>query len=104
MRSPPTKIDERERVLDRNEVATLRCTGTARQIVSDHDGIVMDSERVSHSDEFGYVYRYDIVQLLDDGRGATHKCHTLLLLWTRDCEMFELASHSMYRLPDLQQK
>ena len=61
MRSPPTKIDECERSLGSDEVEALRCTGTARRIVSDRDGIVMDSERVSHSDEYGYVYRYDIV-------------------------------------------
>ena len=30
----------------------------------------MDSERVSHSDEFGYVYRYDVVHLLDDDRAG----------------------------------
>jgi hypothetical protein len=100
MWSPPTKLDERERVLHSDEVAALPCTGMARRIAADYDGIVMDSERVSHSDEFGYVYRYNVVHFLDDDRGGTHECHTLILLWTRDCEMFELASHSMYRLPD----
>jgi hypothetical protein len=73
MRSPPTKMDERERVLDSDEVAALRCTGTARRIAADYDGIVIDSERVSHSDAYGYIYRYDIVQLLDDGGGGTHE-------------------------------
>jgi hypothetical protein len=101
MRSPPTEMDERERLLDSDEVAALRCTETARRIASDYDGIVMDSERVSHSDEYGYVYRYDIVTLLSDDRGGTHKCHALILLSTRDREMLELAWHSMYRLPDL---
>jgi len=98
--SPPTKMDERERPLDSDEIAALRCTGTARRLASDFDGIVMASERVSRCDEHGYIYRYDIVRLLDDDRGGTHRSHTVLLLWTRDCEMFMLATHPMYRLPD----
>jgi hypothetical protein len=102
MRSPPLKMDEHERVLNSDEVTALRCTHDARRIVSDRDGIVMDSERVSHSDRFGYVYRYDLVQLLDDERGATYKSHTVFLVWTQDCETFELATHPMYQLPKLE--
>ena len=101
MQSPPTKVGEQERVLNSDEVAALRCTCTARRIVSDRDGIDMDSESVSYSDEFGYVYRYDIVRSLDDGRGGIHKSHTVLLMWTQDCETFHLASHPTYQLPNL---
>jgi len=101
MRSPPPKMDAHERVLDSNEVAARRCTYEARRIVSDRDGIVIDSETVSHSDKFGYVYRYDMVRLLDDGRGGIYKSHTVFLVWTQDCETFELATHPMYQLPDL---
>lgn len=101
MRSPPVKIDEHERILDSNEIAALRCAHIARRIVSDRDGIVMSSERVSHSEEFGYVFRYDIVRSLDDDRGRTHRSHSVFLLWTEDCETFLIASHAMYQLPDL---
>ena len=99
--SPPTKMGERERPLDSDEVDALRCTGTARRIAPGYDGAVTASERVSHCDGHGYVYRYDIVRLLDDDRGGSFKYRAMLLLWTRDCEMFELATHPMYRLPDL---
>lgn len=85
-------MGEHERPLDSDEDAVLRCTGTARRIASGYDGAVMASERVSRCDEHGYIYRYDIARLTDNERGGTHKPHTVLLLWTRDCEMFELAT------------
>jgi hypothetical protein len=58
----------------------------------------MDSERVSHSDKFGYIYRYDVTRLLDDDAGA-YTSRTVLVVWTADCETWEIASYPTYQLP-----
>jgi hypothetical protein len=62
-------------------------------------GIVMDSEKVSQSDKFGYIYRYDVSEMLRDERGTDYTVRTVLVIWTADCEMWEFATYPMFELP-----
>ena len=98
MRSPPSKMDQHEQVLNSDEVSKAAWTDRARSIVADRPGIVMSSEEVTRSDQFGYIYRYQVVRVLDDDVDQT-KIRSVFVLWTTDCETFRFASYPMYRLP-----
>ncbi len=59
----------------------------------------MDSETVSRSDEFGYIYRYDLVQSVADERGEIHDVRSILVIWTKDCETIRLVTYPAFQLP-----
>jgi hypothetical protein len=98
MRSPSPIVDQHEKMLDSKQIASLSCTDHIRRSFSDEPGIVMDSERVSHSDKFGYIYRYDVARLLEDDSGG-YTARRVLVVWTADCETYEIASYPTYQLP-----
>lgn len=93
MRSPLPQIDQDEQILSREEISGLPCTDRVRNTLGSYSGLVTDSETVSRSDEFGYIYRYDIVYPADGEKGEVD-LRSKLVLWTKDCETFELATHS----------
>lgn len=98
MHSPPVEIEPSEKVLKGDEIAMAACTAEARNTVASRPGIVMNSEIVSHSDEFGYIYRYDVVGSIES-RGETINIHNVMIVWSKDCESIQFASHSMFKLP-----
>jgi hypothetical protein len=63
-------MDPHERVLNSEQVARLHCTHQIRRSFSNMPGIVMGSEKVSQSDKFGFVYRYDLSKVLRDESGT----------------------------------
>ena len=92
MRAPPALMDSSEQQLQRSEIDDLRCLDDARKrIVAAHEADVA-SERVSRSDEFGYVFRYDVVTTENDDRGNEFRIHAILVIWSDDCKMLKLAN------------
>jgi hypothetical protein len=87
MRSPSVTAQQGEKLLGSNEVSELSCTDAIRRSVSKTPGIIMDSERVTHSDEFGYIYRYDVSQVLDDEKFGSYTYRMTYVMWTFDCEL-----------------
>jgi hypothetical protein len=100
VRSPSTTMQQDERPLDSNDVSGLSCTNDIRRCLSNRPGIVMGSERVTRSDKFGYIYRYDISHVIDDERGGSYTCRFVFVVWTYDCKTWEFATHPMYQLPE----
>jgi hypothetical protein len=98
MRAPPSTMDRSERVLSSREAAKSPCTNLARSIAGATPGIVMRSEKVSRSDDFGYVYRYRIVQSIEH-EGKIVRSRSVLVVWSKNCETAQLATYSMFRLP-----
>jgi len=99
MRSPSATVQEGERVLNSEEVGELSCTNLVRREISDRPGIVMGSEKVTHSDKHGYIYRYDASQVVEDETYGRHTWGYILVLWTLDCKIFEAATHPTFELP-----
>ena len=99
---PRPEMDPQERVLNSEQIARLHCTDQIRRSFSNKPGIVMDSEKVSQSDQFGYVYRYDLSEVLRDESGTDYTIRTVLVVWTTDCEMWEFATYPMFELPGSQ--
>lgn len=97
MRFPPVTMDQSERALDKAEVATLPCTDQIRRNASNHSGINLDSERVSYSDEFGYIYRYDVATLVPESDGK-YVDQSKWIVWTADCRTWRLLEYSMFEL------
>jgi hypothetical protein len=95
MRTPPSRMEQHERELNDGEIAELSCTDKARRLTA-QIAVVISNEVVSCSDEFGYIYRYDIDEPVE---GAMHRVHAALVLWSRDGEMFEIAIVSKFQLP-----
>ena len=96
--TPPSKMDRPERSLTSDQIAKSPCTDLARSFAGKLPGTLMDSETASLSDEFGHVYRYDMVNPIEF-RGVTHRVHTILVVWSKDCEAVMIATYPTYELP-----
>jgi hypothetical protein len=94
MTSPPISADQYERVLSSSEITGLPCNEAARSVAATYPNVVWSSERVSQSNQFGYVYRYDMVNQIDG-----EDVRSMLLLWTKNNKTFRLATYSLADLP-----
>jgi hypothetical protein len=108
MRWPGPEIEQNERPLDAADIAASECTSPVRSIASTYEGIVMGSERVTLSDEFGYIYRYGIVKYMaDDGqfhpelgtKGQVFRIETKLVVHGHDRNSLSLVTIPMFELP-----
>ncbi len=97
MRSPSAKADPSEKVLSGNDIAGMACTADIRRSASSWPGISMDRERVSRSDEFGYIYRYGVSEAVNDNESGARLYEYTLILWTSDCQTWQIST-----LPTLQ--
>lgn len=95
---PPSTMDQGERALSNREIRESPCTNLVRRFAGDYPGIVMSSETVSRSDQFGNIYRYRIVQSIED-KGETHQIQSILVVWSKNCVTVELATYPTFRLP-----
>lgn len=109
MERPLVEANYTERELGNNEITDLPCTSTVRNIASGYDGIIMESEKVTHDERLGYIYRYNIVNFgVDDGsfhpelgtKGTTYKVETKLVVHTLDCINFRATTYPMFELPN----
>ena len=99
MRTPPSRLEQHEQVLSSMEIAELSCTQIARKIASGI-AIIVTNEVVSRSDEFGYIYRYDIAEPVEDASGEIHRVEAGLVLWSEDCETFKIRAYSKFKLQE----
>jgi hypothetical protein len=93
---PPEEMNQNERELDQSEIAALSCTPEIRRMTSDRAGIIMNSERVSYSDKFGYIYRYDGKTFA----GAHFVNRFIVVYWTTDCTTAKMVYYPLFELPD----
>ena len=101
MRFPPSSIEQTERMLGADEASASPCTAMARKIVEQRGPgwiIDMSSESVSHSDEFGFIYRYRVTQNIDEN-GRSFSVDSIHVLWSKDCKSFMIATYPTYKLP-----
>lgn len=104
--TPPWDMHSEERILDTKECESLPYVFKIRESAEKLDGVMMDSEVASYDDEFGYIFRYDTVNLIeDDGsfcpekKGHIHKIESKLVLCTKDGQNIMIKTGSMYELP-----
>jgi hypothetical protein len=88
-----------ERRLEADDVAQLPCTEMIRSTALNWPGIIPESEVVSQSEDFGYVYRYDLAELVRED-GEEHTYRAVFVCWSKDCEGYYIAHYPTYRLPD----
>lgn len=70
-----------------------------RRAALDRRGVIAESEAVSQSEAFGYVYRYELAKVLhEDGEDFTYRA--ILVYWSKDGEGYYLALYPTYQLPD----
>ena len=105
---PSTEMHSMERVLDTKECEALPYASKIRQIASGSDGIIMDSEVVSYDDKFGYIFRYEILNFLeDDGsfhpedgmKGRIYRSKAKKVIFTKDGEAITAVYSPMFELP-----
>jgi len=96
--APPAEMDGHERVLNSGEIAKSPCTNLARRVAAGRPGTVMSSEKGSYSDEFGNIYRYDLVVPIEH-EGKIHRVRSIFVVWSKDCETIGIATYPTFRLP-----
>jgi hypothetical protein len=98
MQWPPAVMDRDERVLGSNEIAgSSSCTNLARRAAGQIPGVIIDSEQVSLSTEFGHIYRYNIMRPIRD-EGKTYHVHSILVVWSKDCETDDIVIYPTFKL------
>jgi hypothetical protein len=102
MLAPPAQMDSSQQQLRRSEISISQHLNDARKEIVSSRGADPASERVSRSDEFGYVFRYDVVTTENDDRGNTFRIHMILVIWSDDGKMLKLATSPTYKLPNPQ--
>lgn len=97
LRFPPHSPDNSEAQIDVADVAKLPMTKSVRDLISDRKEVVTESEKVTLSKEFGYIFRYDI---LDENSIATnYKNHSTFVVWSIDGVNLCISSSSGFGLP-----
>jgi hypothetical protein len=66
MKSPSINPSNLERILHEDEISALLVTTHCRLFANGHDGVEMKSEVVSQNREWGYIFRYDLVNLINN--------------------------------------
>jgi hypothetical protein len=93
MDHPKNQPDNSEYTLDANEIADLDFLMDARKVAADIGNIVMNTETITKDEKYGYIFRYDIVDFVEndgsfhpeDGmKGMIHKITTRVVVSSRD--------------------
>ena len=96
LNSPPPTRAPSERELNDRDVARLRFLDNARRNLVAGYGATEESEQATHSDAYGYVYRYNMERYVDDEGDGRMIVHTILVLWTADCRAFSIATYPTF--------
>ena len=101
MQTPPVVPSQDEREVDECELARLNFSNEKRQTFASDFDAFLENERITHSNDFGYIFRYEASKVMEgeDGISSKHRFH--LILWSEDCTEFFLATHSDFKLPDV---
>lgn len=100
MQSPPVVPNQDEQELDESDLARLDCLNKERHELAILLGAVLESERITRSDDFGYIFRYEASRIMEDESGAPYSYRFRLTLWSEDCAEFSVATHSNFELPE----
>lgn len=93
MDHPKILQDTSEYVLNDKEIAAIDFLPHARKIAADAGNILPQTEVISREDKFGYIFRYDIVESIeDDGsfhpedgmKGTMHTIRTRVVVSTKE--------------------
>ena len=57
----------------------------------------MSGETASHSDEFGFIYRYRVTHAFQEN-GKNYSVDLIYVLWGKDCESMGIASFPTFEL------
>ena len=90
--SPPPFSAEAEQALDRPQMAPPPCTERARAIAAKYPDVILESEKVSYSETFGYIFRFSMVDEFHDLHDK-YEVHSVLVIWSPDCKTFQLATY-----------
>ena len=101
MQSPSVVPSQDERDLDEGELTRLDCLNEERRALASDLGALLESERTTHSDDFGYIFRYEGSRVLEDEDGTSSKHRFHLIIWSEDCTELSLATHPDFELPDV---
>ncbi len=92
MSSPPPTMSKTEYLLLPEELSQLNClTAERRRIAQGYEGVALSSERASRSEEFGYIFRYDLVSEWSDPEGRKISRISILVIWSHDCKQMLIA-------------
>jgi hypothetical protein len=99
MQSPPPKFDRYEKSLTEGDVIKLPCLIEERKTLAKSLGAIVESEKASHSERFGYIFRYTIAAFDDPDGKSDALAASILVLWTVDCKKFSGATYPGFSLP-----
>jgi hypothetical protein len=93
MPAPPSAMAHDEQLLDSDQLNQLDCLNVERKkIVIGHGGI-LDSEKVSRSETYGYIFRYNVERPCVDEIIGPYTARSTLVLYTKDCKTFSGATY-----------
>lgn len=104
MRLAPASASRYERELDSADVVKLNCFEATRKSIVARPGIILDSEKITRSKTFGYIYRYDLVNVFEDENGEPFTARQVLVFWTKNCKTVGLATYPTFELPNYSSK
>jgi hypothetical protein len=84
--------------LNGDQVMEISCTEGIRRTASEWPGIKIKIERVSRSRQFGYVYRYDGSEVVNDEEAGSWLYQYMLILWTVDCKGWMVSMRLKFEL------
>jgi hypothetical protein len=99
MRSPLATMQQDEFTLESNEVTALSCASGIRRTAFSVPGVIPASERVTRSDKHGFIFRYEIDQAATDQVAGNYNFKAIFVVWTKDCRIWEIATHPVYEIP-----
>ena len=99
MPAPPSDMTPDEQLLDADQLAQLDCLSIERRRLVTSRGGDLDSEKGSHSEKFGYIFRYDVSKTMADDSGKLFTVTSMIVFWTSDCKMLSMATYPGLVLP-----
>jgi hypothetical protein len=99
MDSPPARAGPDERPVDPDEVIDLPSTSLIRHAFSDYPDLILASERITHKEPYGYIFRYDIRTHHVYQRGV-YTSEAVMVAWMPDDGSFYAAYYPLYELPE----
>ena len=99
MKSPPPVMDLQNEVSP-TDGDSARCTALIRaSSIVKQPGVVTSSERVSYSNEFGHILRYEMMGPVGDKDKSIDRARFTLVIWSKDCMTMRFVTYPVFDLP-----
>lgn len=95
---PNAHADLDEVLVDPADVQRLQLTNLVKRCLPDYDGLIRRSERVTYSERFGYVFRYDIRKTIVTEKGV-FTIEAVVVVFQPDSQSINIAHHALFELP-----